>query len=282
MSLLNQRGEEDDEYVFSAKMDNVKNISLLLKAVNFKEIATCFGTENGLKVTVEDAKCTQANAFIQSDMFQEYNLTEDTVIFQINLSVFVECLNIFGSAHSPGSTTALKMCYKGYGHPVKVLLEEGGVITDCSIKTQEPNEIIDFGFTPSDVLNKIILRSECLKEVFSEIDGSSDMLELLMSPDPPYFRITTIGECVESQVEIPKDSEMIESFQCTTVAISRYKFSLIKPSMKSLAISTKVSIRTDERGLLCFQYMIKTEDGYTCFVEYFCSPEVDNDSDMEV
>ncbi|KAG8235409.1 hypothetical protein J437_LFUL018628 [Ladona fulva] len=269
--MLNRRYDTQDGYALVAKMDNVKNISLLMKSINFKETATCFGTENGLKVTVEDGKSIQANAFIQSDMFQEFSLSEDTVTFQINLTVFVECLNIFGPAHNPGTTTALKMCYEGYGHPLKILLEEGGVITDCSLKTQEPNEIMDFGFTNSNILNKIILRSECLKEVFSEIDASSDTIELFLSPDPPYFRITSISLTVESQVEIPKDSEMIESFQCTTVAISRYKYSHIKPSLKALALSTKVSIRTDDRGLLCFQYMIKTDDGYTCFVEYYVS-----------
>ncbi|KAB0355066.1 hypothetical protein FD755_022525, partial [Muntiacus reevesi] len=33
------------------------------------EHATCFATKNGIKVTVENAKCVQANAFIQSYRF---------------------------------------------------------------------------------------------------------------------------------------------------------------------------------------------------------------------
>lgn len=43
------------------------------------------------------------------------------------------------------------------------------------------------------VVNKVIMRSECLKEVFSELDMSSDVLEIFMSPDPPYFRLSTFG-----------------------------------------------------------------------------------------
>ena len=33
-------------------------------------MATILVTNNGLKITVEDAKCIQGNAFVQADMFQ--------------------------------------------------------------------------------------------------------------------------------------------------------------------------------------------------------------------
>lgn len=55
----------------------------------------------------------------------------------------------------------------------------------------------------------------------------------------------------------------------------RYKISLIKPSTKALALSCKVSIRTDNRGFLSLQYMIRNEDGQICFVEYYCCPDED-------
>ena len=51
----------------------------------------------------------------------------------------------------------------------------------------------------------------------------------------------------------------------------RYKIALLKPSVKALGLSTRVSIRTDTRGFLSLQYMIKNEDGQVCFVEYFVS-----------
>lgn len=53
--------------------------------------------------------------------------------------------------------------------------------------------------------------------------------------------------------------------------LHRYKLSLLKPSVKALAISTRVSIRTDNRGFLSLQYMIKIDDGQVCFVEYYVS-----------
>ena len=37
-------------------------------------------------------------------------------------------------------------------------LEEEGVLTDCSIKTMEPDEILDFDFCSTNVVNKIIIK----------------------------------------------------------------------------------------------------------------------------
>ena len=51
-----------------------------------------FASENGLKVTVEDAKCVQANAFIQAGIFQEFKIKEEPDVvqsFKINLNVLL-------------------------------------------------------------------------------------------------------------------------------------------------------------------------------------------------
>ena len=49
--------------------------------------------------------------------------------------------------------------------------------------------------------------------------------------------------------------------------------SLLKPSTKALALSCKVSVRTDSRGFLSLQYLVRNDDGQICFVEYYCSPD---------
>jgi hypothetical protein len=77
--------------------------------------------ENGFKISCEDAKCTQGIAFVHTDLFQEYSIKEECIFIKINLSILIECLNIFGSA-TAGMPTALKICYKGYGHPLSLLL----------------------------------------------------------------------------------------------------------------------------------------------------------------
>nr|QIC49982.1 cell cycle checkpoint protein RAD1 [Actinia equina] len=277
MSLLSQQSGEDSSYILVARLDNARNMSNILKAIHFKESATCFVSSNGIKMTVEDAKCVQANAFIQSSVFQEYTFKEESATFRVNLNVLMECLNIFGLSKDSGMCAALKLCYKGYGFPLVLMLEEGGVLTDCSIQTEEPDEILDFDFSSANVLNKIIMKSECLREAFNELDMTSDVLQILMSPDNPYFRLSTFGHAGSTHSDFPKDSDMVESFECEQTQTNRYKINLVKPSTKALHLSSKISIRMDDRGFLSLQYMIINEDSQVCFVEYLCAPDEEVD-----
>ena len=285
ISIFNLRSHDQDlfcrmvqnsQHVFEARLDNVRCMSSVLKSIAFKDYATVFISSNGLKFTVEESKCAQVNAFLQSDLFQTYDFTSDTLVFRINLNVLMECLNIFGGA--PGqSFTSLKMYYPADGEPLGLVLEEGGVVTECQIKTMEADEILDFNFTSIGVQNKIIMKSECLRDAFSDLDISSQVIEMLMSPDSPWFRLSTFGHAGKTTNEYPKDSDMVESFECTKTQVNKYKLTLLKPSIKALLQSTKISIRMDNRGFLSLQYMIKTEDGNTCFVEYLCAPDEDNE-----
>uniref|UniRef100_A0A8C6JW50 Cell cycle checkpoint protein RAD1 n=2 Tax=Melopsittacus undulatus TaxID=13146 RepID=A0A8C6JW50_MELUD len=256
-----------------ASLDNARHLSSLLRAVHFQDHATCFATNNGLRVTVEDAKCIQANAFIQAEIFQEFAVQEQTVTFRINLSVLLDCLTIFDTSSLPGTSTALKMCYRGYGYPLMLFLEEGGVVTVCKINTQEPEDLLDFDFCSTKVVNKIILQSEGLRKAFAELDMTSEVMQITMSPDKPYFRLSTFGNAGSAHLDYSKDSDLIEAFHCNQIQTNRYKISLLKPSTKALALSCKVSIRTDAQGFLSLQYMIRNEDGQICFVEYYCCPD---------
>lgn len=49
----------------------------------------------------------------------------------------------------------MRMCYRGYGYPLTLFLEEGGVVTVCKINTQEPEEPVDFDFCSNNVTNKV-------------------------------------------------------------------------------------------------------------------------------
>lgn len=67
-----------------------------------------------MKITVEDAKCMQASAYIPTHVFQIFNLKED-VIFKVNLNILVECLCMFWSnINCQGSSVALQLFYKVY------------------------------------------------------------------------------------------------------------------------------------------------------------------------
>ncbi|XP_054724399.1 cell cycle checkpoint protein RAD1-like [Uloborus diversus] len=265
---------DESQYVLEASVDNTRNLSLLLKAIHFRDVATVCATSDGLKVTVEDTKSVQGNVYIQASLFHEYVIKEQTVVFKVNLSVLLECLNVFGNKNNPNFITTVKICYGGYGSPLVLLLEENGALTDCKLQTMEPDDILDFEFTPSKVVNKVIMQSEILKEAWADLDMNSEFLEILLSPEEPYFQLTTKGTLATIHINFTKDSDMIESFECTTTLRNRYQILLIKRSLRALIQSQKVSIRTDDRGFLCMQYMIKVEGSQCCFVEYLCSPSI--------
>ncbi|XP_026853450.2 cell cycle checkpoint protein RAD1 isoform X3 [Electrophorus electricus] len=237
MPLSTQSQSESDEYILVASLDNARNLSNILKAISFKDHAIFNATQNGLKVTVEDSKCLQANAFIQADIFQEFTIRQDVIGFQVNLTVLLDCLTIFGGSTVPGK------------------------------------------YHSTNVTNKVILQSDSLKEAFSELDMTSEVLQLTMSPSHPYFRLSTFGNSGNAHYDYPKDSDMMELFQCTKTQKNRYKMSLLKPSTKALGLSCKVSVRTDSRGFLSLQYLVRNDDGQICFVEYYCCPDEEVDEE---
>lgn len=55
-------------------------------------------------------------------ILKEYQLSDDTVAFRVDLNTLIECLTIFdGCSTNPSFTTALKLTYKEYGSPVQLL-----------------------------------------------------------------------------------------------------------------------------------------------------------------
>ena len=92
------------------------------------------------------------------------------------------------------------ICEPLYHTPHFYSLEESGVLTDCSIQTQDADEILEFDFCSANVVNKVIMSAECLKEVFAELDMSSEALEILLSPSSPYCRLSTSGYAGTTQV----------------------------------------------------------------------------------
>lgn len=269
------RSDEADKYLVYAKLDNAKLLHQLVKAVSFKDHAIFCALENGFKISCEDAKATQGIAFVHSDLFQEYSVKEECVCIKINLSILIECLNIFGTVSMNGVSTALKICYEGYGHPLVLFLEDNGIITECSIKTLETESLVNFEFDFDRVVNKVIMKSECLKEALYEIEGSNDIIEIVISYEKQFFRLSSFGVIGDTHIDIPKTSEFIEVFDCKETQIFRYKLNFIKNSLKALAASSKVAIRIADSGVMSIQFLIPITDmNKMAFVEfYFCPDE---------
>lgn len=274
-------------YVLVARCDDVRPIVNILQALNFIEDACVVIGEGGIKVSVEQARSIQARVFLQSSLFLEYSFVspEETdnpppvphpqaqAEFRINIKTLLECLSIFGGSEQ----TAMKMYYAGYGQPLTIILEEGGVVTDCSIKTMEPDKQTEIDIRATEIPSNIIMKSSWLADVFAELDMTSELLEIHISPGRPYFRLSTTSQSGVTMIECPKDSDVVESFQCSQTLIFHYKLKLLKPSEKALAKSQKISIRINKWGFLSIQYLVELEDGQPVFIEFLCLPEEDQD-----
>ena len=78
------------DLILSWKRVCARNDTLLFIISGHLQTATCFISSNGIKVTVEQAKCVQANAFIQAAIFQHFSFLPDApAVFRINLNALI-------------------------------------------------------------------------------------------------------------------------------------------------------------------------------------------------
>ena len=114
------------EREFTATLDSVASLLTVLRPLAFqgdKQKALLTIAPDGLKVSVEHAKCVQAHAYLQSTLFREYHFysspstgnsnsntnsigQEDFIQHAVHLSSLIDCLNIFGSSDTAPPTTA--------------------------------------------------------------------------------------------------------------------------------------------------------------------------------
>ena len=60
----------------------------------------------------------------------------------------------------------MRMSYAGYGSPLVMMLEEGGVVTDCNIRTLEAAEPTEIDIRATEIPSNIIMKSHWLAEVY--------------------------------------------------------------------------------------------------------------------
>lgn len=273
---------------FIAQLDNIRLFYNALKAIHFHDDVRIVVSENGLKATVEEARYVQATVYMTRECFSEFRLDgNEELAISVNLSVVCDCLSIFA-----GVDCSMKMIYKGDGAPLVFVLEQHGdddLVTECSIRTKHSDEPLDFSLNADDAsYNTIIVRGADFANMLGEINRAAEELELLMSPEAPYFRLASLGVVQsESHVEVDRSSEMMLTFACRAASSARYKMSHVRITMKALALASKVALRTDSSGLLGMQLMVLSAtpsddttvggSGAQIYVEYFVMPLLDLD-----
>lgn len=140
-------------------------------------------------------KCVETSAYIPASLFSSYHVdTTEDIQFKISLKVLTECLHIYGDDGS----SSLKLSYEALGSPLCLVLKhnEENISVDCEIQTMNTDEFVELHLSDEHISNKIVLNASALSEVLNELDPTSDDFQISISPDPPYFRITTSSAMV--------------------------------------------------------------------------------------
>uniref|UniRef100_A0A5S6QPS9 Cell cycle checkpoint protein RAD1 n=1 Tax=Trichuris muris TaxID=70415 RepID=A0A5S6QPS9_TRIMR len=258
-------------HLFKGSTEFTRGIASMIKASIFRETGSIFFTDRGMKVTVEDYKSVQTNVFIPKSLFYQYELLGNCVDLRVKLPVFCECLNLLAGSTSFDGGPRLQLCYERVGSPLRLIIEDGGIVTDCQIKTLRPEDYVEFDFSAADSVCKLIMKPEALRESFLELDSSCEYVDFEIDP-LRGFCLSGCGPNGTVSTEIVRNSEVFEIFSCTERNCRKFRISLLKPAVKALQLANKVSLRLNKRGFLAMQFMVSLS-GETCFIEFFCAPE---------
>ncbi|EYC30546.1 hypothetical protein Y032_0005g2709 [Ancylostoma ceylanicum] len=269
MQMASGDARTDQLHVLELKKAHVRDLASIIKAISFRENGTFQATPQGMRIIVDDSHCEQAIAYLSNELFSSFTLREQSVLFRLPLNVITECIGM----HT-GSGATLKMTYDGFGEPVKLVLEEDGIVVDMSVQTLSTEEVLDFDFDTDDVTFKIIMKSYMLKEAIKEIDSTSPTVTFTVNNDE--FLIITEGEIGRAVTRFPRHSEQVERLECNEPVTHRYLVSLIRHMSTAFAIANKVSLRCDSRGVLSIQFMVEQAEHKQVYIEFYCAPQIED------
>lgn len=258
----------------------------------WKTHAHCRVRHPSYHAIVETRSCSDpyiAHAFLEASLFSTYRFTlpepstsstyTEIISFSISLAALMELLSIYNPSSQQNAFSSsnnmlrmggtLRITYQEFGSALDLVLEENGVITTCSLTTYEPDNLAELELEINCIPDKIIMRSEWLSDAMIELDShGGDVLSIRQSPQRPWLRLSVKGILGSAQMDYPNDRSVLETFSCKADVKNSYKFSMIRPCLKAMAASEKVSIRTDDLGTLAIQFMIAIGEGRHSFVEF--------------
>ncbi|BFZ57010.1 checkpoint clamp complex protein Rad1 [Savitreella phatthalungensis] len=302
---LGDTGDEEPP-IFSALTVHLKLVHESLRCLISAGQALVTISPSGIRFSVETARSCQGHVNLDAALFSRYDYngsaTDPAVCVNVELKAMLEVLGLYNSAISPSSfanngggdigagygTNALRiggtmrLMYERTGEPLVMVLEEAEVVTRCKLTTYEPSSLVDMRLQSVPPQHKIILKkSTWLHEAITELErGNGKELIIRQSPFRPYFRLASEGIHGRAQMDYPNDRDVLEVFECESEARNVYHFALIRHAYRAMGQATKVSLRTDDRGVLSMQFLLSFNEKES-FVEYRFVPLADDDEEEE-
>lgn len=202
--------DNDDEATFSCKIESVKMLTAILNCLgqDTKKHHPCYVeiTNDAISFTVNGkTQSSQIKGNLDSTLFEEYNCTSTCILLAINLSILLDCLNIFGSQ---SEAIAATLDYSTNDQIFKISLEEHGALTTCEINSLY-----------TDVLNE---------EIVSMFRHGSETCQIIIRSDGLYEAMESLLELVGASyivIEVNKQTESLK-VACTGSSGKSYVFIL--------------------------------------------------------
>ncbi|PWW75609.1 hypothetical protein C7212DRAFT_364685 [Tuber magnatum] len=121
---------------------------------------------------------------------------------------------------------------------------------------EDEDPVVQFGISLTALL-------ECL-QIFGGGDAGG---VIFTSPAPPHFTLSSTSPLGTTTVQFSNDGDLLETFMVSGRAKDVYRFDLVRHARVAMAVATKVSVRSDEAGVLSLQFMMEWE-GRASFVDF--------------
>ncbi|EME46576.1 hypothetical protein DOTSEDRAFT_22628 [Dothistroma septosporum NZE10] len=240
-------------------------------------------------------------------------------LFEVNLISLLETLNIFSisdpsTSKRPGEydsfaahrlnrhaginafsnqahAGACSFTYDGEGSPLSINMTEAGVTTTCDLTTYEAASVEEIPFNRDNIELRAVMRSHYLLDAIAEMSSMNPTeLSVQAFPTPRqganllFSASGALGSTtVDFTAHTDSETPVLESFSCSTRTNGIFKFSLIKAAQRATASSNKVSLRLDDEGVLCMQFLVEVDAGGAgngvVFVEFRIVPLVGGEAE---
>lgn len=293
MSLDSRQSPAAEVDVLYGRLESVKPLIDALSCIyssshKAQDVILSLHSQGGLRFAVEEAGSLNASVILPSRTFSDFLAHDQSTRLRLNLSLLLDCLNVFGGATNERLGASVKLSYAGDGHPLVVRLQEQDADTICELTTMTCDgvEETDFQFHAHAIDNIAIVSSETLRDAIAELDyGGATTADLRLAPVKPRFRLQSParalglemdgggsardgeldgeGEALFS-VELPdpgdRTVDAFQSFQSLRTQCSVYRLAHLQRCVKALAMSESCKVQMNGQGMLSLMCRMKDGD----------------------
>lgn len=301
--------------ILEGKLESVRSLIDALSCIyspdhKGQDVTITIHSEGGLRFSVEHTGCLQASVILPSSIFSTFRASDESLRLRLNLSLMMECLNLFGSGS--GAPASVQLWHEGEGEPLVIRLWDGDADTVCKLTTlafEEDEQLVygvDLGFYDHEVVSNVVVGCDAVRDALSELDYcAASTAEIRIAPTAPRFLLLSpaatvaseldgLGEDALCTVELPdpldRNVGTFQHFTCKRTQCGVYKLQHLQRCKSALALAETCRLQMNAEGMLsivCKMRNVETDRHRIsslerCFAEFvIVAQEIDEDEEGE-